>query len=144
MIRRPPGSTRTDTLFPYTTLFRSVELEAQIFRAGLARRLGPGRPELDARCADPVVGRLLVVALAGADTRLDAKRQGADFAGVDAVFAAGEAANLCHDNLLQVMRCRPMRPRQAVDQAGGGRRSEERRGGKECVSTCRTWWSPDH
>src|SRR3546814_5313142 len=26
MIRRPPRSTRTDTLFPYTTLFRSDEL----------------------------------------------------------------------------------------------------------------------
>src|SRR3546814_18266892 len=26
MIRRPPRSTRTDTLFPYTTLFRSVAL----------------------------------------------------------------------------------------------------------------------
>src|SRR3546814_8172631 len=26
MIRRPPRSTRTDTLFPYTTLFRSVEI----------------------------------------------------------------------------------------------------------------------
>src|SRR3546814_17103249 len=26
MIRRPPRSTRTDTLFPYTTLFRSPEL----------------------------------------------------------------------------------------------------------------------
>src|SRR3546814_10053479 len=25
MIRRPPSSTRTDTLFPYTTLFRSVQ-----------------------------------------------------------------------------------------------------------------------
>src|SRR3546814_1957840 len=25
MIRRPPRSTRTDTLFPYTTLFRSVD-----------------------------------------------------------------------------------------------------------------------
>src|SRR3546814_14689280 len=25
MIRRPPRSTRTDTLFPYTTLFRSIE-----------------------------------------------------------------------------------------------------------------------
>src|SRR3546814_11302817 len=25
MIRRPPRSTRTDTLFPYTTLFRAVE-----------------------------------------------------------------------------------------------------------------------
>src|SRR3546814_7630219 len=28
MIRRPPRSTRTDTLFPYTTLFRSVALRA--------------------------------------------------------------------------------------------------------------------
>src|SRR3546814_2512484 len=26
MIRRPPRSTRTDTLFPYTTLFRSAEV----------------------------------------------------------------------------------------------------------------------
>src|SRR3546814_16423954 len=25
MVRRPPRSTRTDTLFPYTTLFRSIE-----------------------------------------------------------------------------------------------------------------------
>src|SRR3546814_14374278 len=31
MIRRPPRSTRTDTLFPYTTLFRSDEL-ADLFR----------------------------------------------------------------------------------------------------------------
>src|SRR3546814_1243812 len=29
MIRRPPRSTRTDTLFPYTTLFRSVEALAE-------------------------------------------------------------------------------------------------------------------
>src|SRR3546814_11064314 len=28
MIRRPPRSTRTDTLFPYTTLFRSAEFAA--------------------------------------------------------------------------------------------------------------------
>src|SRR3546814_555102 len=27
MIRRPPRSTRTDTLFPYTTLFRSLQLQ---------------------------------------------------------------------------------------------------------------------
>src|SRR3546814_4863808 len=26
MIRRPPRSTRTDTLFPYTTLFRSLDI----------------------------------------------------------------------------------------------------------------------
>src|SRR3546814_15124958 len=29
MIRRPPRSTRTDTLFPYTTLFRSMALGAE-------------------------------------------------------------------------------------------------------------------
>src|SRR3546814_7459927 len=28
MIRRPPRSTRTDTLFPYTTLFRSIDYHA--------------------------------------------------------------------------------------------------------------------
>src|SRR3546814_1435004 len=27
MIRRPPRSTRTDTLFPYTTLFRSIPVQ---------------------------------------------------------------------------------------------------------------------
>src|SRR3546814_1773354 len=30
MIRRPPRSTRTDTLFPYTTLFRSVEADRAV------------------------------------------------------------------------------------------------------------------
>src|SRR3546814_2191755 len=34
MIRRPPRSTRTDTLFPYTTLFRSATDEA-LFPVGL-------------------------------------------------------------------------------------------------------------
>src|SRR3546814_8154775 len=43
MIRRPPRSTRTDTLFPYTTLFRSVsaatrqsQLQATLTRAAQA------------------------------------------------------------------------------------------------------------
>src|SRR3546814_21180898 len=37
MIRRPPRSTRTDTLFPYTTLFRSVEVdEAKAISQGVA------------------------------------------------------------------------------------------------------------
>src|SRR3546814_1406215 len=30
MIRRPPRSTRTDTLFPYTTLFRSAKNHAHV------------------------------------------------------------------------------------------------------------------
>src|SRR3546814_20033639 len=35
MIRRPPRSTRTDTLFPYTTLFRSLHIPVGIDRAGI-------------------------------------------------------------------------------------------------------------
>src|SRR3546814_6389185 len=35
MIRRPPRSTRTDTLFPYTTLFRSLRVIAADQIAGL-------------------------------------------------------------------------------------------------------------
>src|SRR3546814_16968274 len=35
MIRRPPRSTRTDTLFPYTTLFRSLAVAEIMRRAGV-------------------------------------------------------------------------------------------------------------
>src|SRR3546814_16469931 len=38
MIRRPPRSTRTDTLFPYTTLFRSRAACASDGRVRLSRR----------------------------------------------------------------------------------------------------------
>src|SRR3546814_15640997 len=37
MIRRPPRSTRTDTLFPYTTLFRSVAQEVKSLANQTAR-----------------------------------------------------------------------------------------------------------
>src|SRR3546814_12909039 len=43
MIRRPPTSTRTDTLFPYTTLFRSG-------RARRARQAQAARCRPSARC----------------------------------------------------------------------------------------------
>src|SRR3546814_14941149 len=36
MIRRPPRSTRTDTLFPYTTLFRSAAASARLLIVGQA------------------------------------------------------------------------------------------------------------
>src|SRR3546814_68256 len=41
MIRRPPRSTRTDTLFPYTTLFRSA-----ISRAASPATIGSTRPAI--------------------------------------------------------------------------------------------------
>src|SRR3546814_9634960 len=39
MIRRPPRSTRTDTLFPYTTLFRSLTIDLLPFVKGTSERL---------------------------------------------------------------------------------------------------------
>src|SRR3546814_6992250 len=40
MIRRPPRSTRTDTLFPYTTLFRSVKTNVWVREGGQLIRAG--------------------------------------------------------------------------------------------------------
>src|SRR3546814_12964804 len=37
MIRRPPRSTRTDTLFPYTTLFRSTLIGSTMFEQNRER-----------------------------------------------------------------------------------------------------------
>src|SRR3546814_2871190 len=50
MIRRPPSSTRTDTLFPYTTLFRSaVQRFVPIIVGQNAEPLDPRRPVLHLR-----------------------------------------------------------------------------------------------
>src|SRR3546814_7119605 len=43
MIRRPPRSTLTDTLFPYTTLFRSCGELAEILLVEGGREAGDGR-----------------------------------------------------------------------------------------------------
>src|SRR3546814_10711874 len=56
MIRRPPRSTRSDTLFPYTTLFRSTRLVVNFYRTVVACAKKPGAkkhtpPSRPARCA---------------------------------------------------------------------------------------------
>src|SRR3546814_2599505 len=70
MIRRPPRSTRTDTLFPYTTLFRSQPVDGigagavvdlQHLAAHLVHRLLPG--DLRPLAVDQL-GRMLQAALA--------------------------------------------------------------------------------
>src|SRR3546814_6653910 len=51
MIRRPPRSTRTDTLFPYTTLFRSPACARQKRRKDGARARPRGDPRRIRRAA---------------------------------------------------------------------------------------------
>src|SRR3546814_2068593 len=76
MIRRPPRSTRTDTLFPYTTLFRSLEhvdalqrLRGQILEverpAGGGEDLASVGGRRDIRKAANLDTRQLVVAIVG-------------------------------------------------------------------------------
>src|SRR3546814_9378945 len=66
MIRRPPRSTRTDTLFPYTTLFRSPR-DVATYRASarlLRRSSSSSTPDLRRRKRRPSVWWVKVVALA--------------------------------------------------------------------------------
>src|SRR3546814_17657107 len=70
MLRRPPRSTRTDTLFPYTTLFRSLFNPRSVSSAAIAGQpctlsrsaRGPGvlaPTQIEVRCqgAEPVICR---------------------------------------------------------------------------------------
>src|SRR3546814_11074333 len=76
MIRRPPRSTRTDTLFPYTTLFRSLD-EVPAHEADRVGLLDAGRAEraaaVDRAFVLPLEG-LAVVAAAVADLQRGALR----------------------------------------------------------------------
>src|SRR3546814_17719683 len=125
MIRPPPRSTRTDTLLPYTTLFRS--------RSGTARQtfaiIAIGVNAIGAAVAHcaPIAhcGRSLSGARGSSDNAaLRIERALADDINyaIDGIGppqgATGTADNL---NSVEVIQ----------------HRSEERRVGKECVSTCR-------
>src|SRR3546814_4873328 len=59
-IRRPPRSTRTDTLFPYTTLFRSFRIE--LLPKRVERAIGLLQILLHRAQADPQVARDLGLA----------------------------------------------------------------------------------
>src|SRR3546814_11046663 len=133
MIRRPPRSTRTDTLFPYTTLFRSI-----------------GQPEMNTLDCSPMVfnglsswflrenqvddGEALI---GGSDTD---DQEGA-------WLEPGSLLGRVQPYLHEFAGARPEKPDPAqADRAvrGPGSRSEERRVGKEGVSTCRSRWEPFH
>src|SRR3546814_10303902 len=71
MIRRPPRSTRTDTLFPYTTLFRSdIDRDAQLAR--------PARGLFARPAQHPFADRPDQIGFLG-DRHEDGRRDGAAF-----------------------------------------------------------------
>src|SRR3546814_19082631 len=118
MIRRPPRSTRTDTLFPYTTLCRSAyfRLEARFkdSRDGLPIFLATGnRASLNLVDPQPI------------------KQAG----NLDLRFAVQDNPGL----LLPVTQGAIRKTPSPV-----AARPEERRVGQECVSTCRSRWAQYH
>src|SRR3546814_12262445 len=102
MIRRPPRSTRTDTLFPYTTLFRSIANHKGevVSNKVIQKTIEEVIQAEDKKC--PYSDQQLVKVLA---------KRGFEIA------------------------------RRTVTKY---RRSEDRRVGKACVSTCRSRWSAYH
>src|SRR3546814_14444625 len=103
MVRRPPRSTRTDTLLFYTTLFRSL-------RGGIVGYHARQRTQAGGDVADnPGMGMAQLADLGSVQVEVDHLRQGR--------------------KLGQLAGCAVVR-------------SEGRRVGKECVSTCRSRWSP--
>src|SRR3546814_15259469 len=123
MIRRPPRSTRTDTLFPYTTLFRSGALVTPYPLDGDTASAGGASLRM---MPEPAVQKIERKDYNGANallaplSRMPCLRQGAQ----DRDIRTG-ATRLNADSSLQC-------------------RSEERRVGNECVSTCRYRGSPYH
>src|SRR3546814_2486824 len=79
MIRRPPRSTRTDTLFPYTTLFRSDELRGTL--APAATRLDPGARPARILKVEVEVAAAVAVALHQAEAARVLVAEGADLQG---------------------------------------------------------------
>src|SRR3546814_13380138 len=119
MIRRPPRSTRTDTLFPYTTLFRSIF--DPIFNEEDRHRHHAQQRVEQAGSSE----RHLIIA--GKALAIAREQSGAVRRDDLAIFGQALGAH-----------------QKGAAEPIGDDRSEERRVGKECVSPCRSRWSPYH
>src|SRR3546814_13912817 len=132
MIRRPPRSTRTDTLFPYTTLFRSlgaVQLGAEVaevqrrIEAAVAAVLQEGAHRIAEEAE--IARRLPPVAL---DEEQALPGRHKEFFGHRAIPR----------KVPERHRLRRSETRRRSGPRGRRPRPEARRVGKECVSTCRS------
>src|SRR3546814_15339822 len=124
MRRRPPRSTRTDTRFPYTTLFRSLPLPIRkvFFRHGAVLALCGNGALCLWQAQDELVG------VPHIEAQYAASEQPVDAIHTGEIDQRGRGLFL------------PLRQRQCL--ARLETRSEERRVGKEGVRTCRSRGSP--
>src|SRR3546814_19122433 len=121
MIRRPPISTRTDTLFPYTALFRSQAQQV----AGEDRRLVAAGAGADLQVQVALVARV-------------ARHQQRHQRGVEFGQARIDGGDFLVGQFAQFgIGLRRLRGGEVVA------RSEVRRGGKGCVRTCKSRWAQD-
>src|SRR3546814_19233615 len=131
MRRRPPRATRTDTLFPYTTLFRSTaEATRALIDAGAdAVKVGIGPGSI---CTTRVVAGVGVPQLTAImECAREAAKSDVPVIGDGGLRTSGDAAKALAAGASALM-------------IGSMLRSEERRVGKECVRTCRSRWAPHH
>src|SRR3546814_18012968 len=142
MIRRPPRSTRTDTRFPYTTLFRSVQAAESYVKSrsidfGIKPTLFERKdihvhvPEGATPKDGPSAGVAMLTSIVSVLTGVPVRR---DIAMTGEVTLRGRVLPIggLKEKLLAALR------------AGIKQRSDERRVGKECVSTCRYRGAPYH
>src|SRR3546814_4305593 len=173
MIRRPPRSTRTDTLFPYTTLFRflhraidritNLPSQADPNFDPLSYAFDMGDLAVEFYVSDPDFFRPLLRFLFGvsdAELRPAFMNKGVrhwhavalaiwqsgdlvghvspeDFASMINTYLGGSLCFWSHDNIDAAVFFAHIRNAMAI-------RSEERRVGNECVSTCSIRWWLDH
>src|SRR3546814_18366403 len=138
MIRRPPRSTRTDTLFPYTTLFRSAALDDNSLYCNLlqcSHFAGTcALAEIDGRAVGWISGYLppeMPDTLFVWQVAVHPEARG-----------RGVGKRLIRELLRRKACSRVRYLHSTIPRDNQASRSEERRVGKECVSPCRTGWSP--
>src|SRR3546814_12333587 len=128
MIRRPPRSTRTDTLFPYTTLFRSfagtIPLVTNYPRAPQTPRAADWNANTPYRKDNSFYQAVL--------------RGDYELTDDITLVSLNSYAHMSMDQRIDLDGTSLTNGDQSIR---GRIRSEERRGGKECVSTCRIRWS---